>query len=393
MKKNEIDDILKKIKRGTDEIIPIEELKKKLESGKKLKIKMGIDPTMPNLHLGHTILINKLKVFQDLGHHVIFLIGDFTAKIGDPSGRSETRKFMSDEQIKLNVENFANQIFKILDHNKTEITYNSKWFKKFKIDKLLNLVTKSTVAQMLVRDDFKIRYKNNRSISIVEFLYPLFQAYDSVVLKADIELGGSDQKFNLLLGRKIQKDYGFNDLQVIITMPLLEGTDGVKKMSKSYNNYISLSDSPKNIFGKIMSIKDELMYRYYDFLTQIDLNIIRNMHPKEAKSALALEIVEKYYTKEIALKAKEEFNRIFASKNAPNKIEKYYVVDVNIKLSDLLFQSGMVFSKSEAKRLIIQGGVKINLKKIKKDFIVRFKNSFILQIGKRKFIKMLKKEV
>ncbi|MDR3253570.1 MAG: tyrosine--tRNA ligase, partial [Endomicrobium sp.] len=284
-------------------------------------------------------------------------------------------------------------VFKILDRNKTEIAYNSKWLKELGIKGLLNLAAKSTVAQMLVRDDFKKRYLDDRPISIVEFLYPLFQAYDSVALDADVELGGNDQKFNLLLGREIQRDYGFKDVQIVITMPLLEGTDGIKKMSKSYNNYIALNDSPKDMFGKIMSISDELMYRYYELLTQTDLNVVKNMHPKDAKSALALEIVERYYVKEVALQAKEEFSKVFTKKNIPNEVKKYSIKNVNIKLSDLLYQSGMVSSRNEARRLIAQGGVKIDLKKVKEDFTVKSENSFILQIGKRKFIKILRSEI
>ncbi|OEG69559.1 tyrosine--tRNA ligase, partial [Candidatus Endomicrobiellum trichonymphae] len=301
---------LEKIKCGTNEIISLEELEKKLASGKKLRIKLGIDPTAADLHLGHTVIINKLKTFQDLGHQVVFLIGDFTARIGDPSGRSEMRPIITDEQIKTNAQTYAGQVFKILSRDKTEVAYNSKWLSELGVKGLLNLAAKSTVAQMLVRDDFKKRYKEDNPLSIVEFLYPLLQAYDSVALNADVELGGSDQKFNLLLGREIQRDYGIKDTQIVITMPLLEGTDGVKKMSKSYKNCIALNDLPENMFGKIMSISDELMYKYYELLTHADLNIIKNMHPKEAKSALAREIVGRYHGKKEALKAEEEFDEM-----------------------------------------------------------------------------------
>ncbi|MDD3065904.1 MAG: tyrosine--tRNA ligase, partial [Endomicrobiaceae bacterium] len=257
---------LSKIRRGTNEIISEEELKKKLSSGKKLRIKLGVDPTAPDLHLGHSVIINKLKTFQDLGHQVVFLIGDFTARIGDPSGRSATRPMMTEEQIMKNVKTYQDQVFKILDKSKTEVVFNGKWLSALGIEGLLKLASKHTVAQMLVRDDFEKRYKNDVPISIVEFMYPLLQAYDSVVLKADVELGGNDQKFNLLLGRDMQRDDG-QEPQIVITMPLLEGTDGVRKMSKSYNNYISLNDAPNEMFGKIMSISDELMYRYYELLT------------------------------------------------------------------------------------------------------------------------------
>jgi len=384
-----MDDILKKIVRGVNDIISLEELEKKLASGKKLKIKLGIDPTGPHLHLGHSVIINKLKTFQDLGHQIIFLIGDFTAKIGDPSGKSKTRPIITDEQIKDNMETYANQVFKILKREKTEVVYNSEWFNEIGAKELLNLTAKNTVAQMLVRDDFIKRYKEDKAISIAEFIYPLLQAYDSVVLNADIEIGGNDQKFNLLLARQIQKDYGIKDAQVVITMPILEGTDGVKKMSKSYNNYIALNDSPKDMFGKIMSISDILMYRYYELLTQTDIEAVKSMHPKDAKSELAKEIVGKYYGKEEAAKAEEEFNKIFSKKFVPNDIEKYDMQETEIRLSYLLVKSGMVQSKNEAKRLIEQGGVKIDSQKSRGDFIINSKKNFIVQVGKRKFRKII----
>lgn len=379
---------LELIKRGTNEIIGIEDLEKKLASGKKLRVKLGADPTSPDLHLGHTVVLNKLKVFQDLGHQVVFLIGDFTAKIGDPSGRSETRPMMTDEQIAKNVKTYTEQVFKILDKDKTEIVYNSKWLNALGISGLLQLAGKCTVAQMLVRDDFEKRYKEDKPISIVEFLYPLLQAYDSVELKADIEFGGNDQKFNLLLGREIQRDYG-QEPQVVITMPLLEGTDGVRKMSKSYNNYIALNDKPKDMFGKIMSISDEMMYKYYELLTQADIKAVKAMHPKEAKLALAQEITEKYNGKEEAMKAKEEFEKVFAKKDIPDDIEEYILKNPSIKLSDLLAESKMVSSKNEARRLIEQGGVKIDSQKVEADFEIKSEEPFILQAGKRKFKKVI----
>ena len=259
-------DALSLIRRGTNEIISEEELAKKLASGKKLRIKLGVDPTAPDLHLGHSVIINKLKVFQDLGHQIVFLIGDFTARIGDPSGRSATRPMMTEEQIMKNIKTYQDQVFKILDREKTEVVFNSKWLNALGIEGLLKLASKHTVAQMLVRDDFEKRFKADIPISIVEFMYPLLQAYDSVALQADVELGGNDQKFNLLLGRDMQRDAG-QEPQVVITMPLLVGTDGVKKMSKSYNNYIALNDKPQDMFGKLMSISDELMMFYYELLT------------------------------------------------------------------------------------------------------------------------------
>jgi tyrosyl-tRNA synthetase len=387
-----MNEMLEEIKRGTNEIISLEKLEKKLASGKKLRIKLGIDPTTADLHLGHTVIINKLKTFQDLGHHIIFLIGDFTARIGDPSGRSEMRPVITEEQIKTNAQTYTEQVFKILSRDKTEVVYNSKWLSELGVKGLLNLAAKSTVAQMLVRDDFRKRYKKDNPLSIVEFIYPLLQAYDSVVLNADVELGGSDQKFNLLLGREIQRDYEIKDTQIVITMPLLEGTDGVKKMSKSYKNCIALNDLPGSMFGKIMSISDELMYRYYELLTQADLSIVKNMHPKEAKSALAKEIVEKYHGKKEALNAEEEFDKIFAKKNIPDDIKEYRIKDEEIKLSDLLVKSGMVSSRNEARRIIEQGGVKIDLQKAVGDFKVKSENSFVLQVGKKTFNRIIREK-
>jgi tyrosyl-tRNA synthetase len=392
LKEEEMNDVFERIKRGANEIISIEELEKKLSSGRKLRIKLGVDPTAPDLHLGHTVIINKLKTFQDLGHQIIFLIGDFTAKIGDPSGRSETRPIMTEEQIQNNIKTYTDQVFKILEKEKTEIAYNSSWLGELGINGFLNLVAKSTIAQMLVRDDFEKRYKEDKPISIVEFLYPLLQAYDSVALKADLELGGNDQKFNLLLGRQIQRDYGIKEPQIVITMPLLEGIDGVRKMSKSYNNYIALNDTPKDMFGKIMSISDELMYKYYELLTQDDLSLVKTMHPKEAKLALAEKIVERYHGKEEGLKEKEEFNKVFAKKDIPEDIEEYLAYDTTLlKVSELLVKSGMVSSKNEARRLIEQGGVKIDSQKVEGDLTVDFSKPFILRAGKKKFKKIVKK--
>jgi len=381
-------DALEKIRRGTNEIISVDELKKKLASGKKLRIKLGVDPTAPDLHLGHTVIINKLKTFQDLGHQVVFLIGDFTARIGDPSGRSETRPMMTEEQIAANIKTYTTQVFKILDESKTEVVYNSKWLNELGIQGLLKLAARNTVAQMLVRDDFEKRYKEDKPISIVEFMYPMLQAYDSVALHADVELGGNDQKFNLLLGRDMQRDYG-QEAQVVITMPLLEGTDGVKKMSKSYNNYIALNDAPKDMFGKIMSISDELMFKYYELLTQSDLKAVKAMHPKEAKVALALELTERYHGKEEAQKAKEEFEKVFAKKDIPDDIEEFKISgEGEIKLEDLLVNSGMASSKNEARRLIEQGGVKIDSQKVAANSAFKYEKPFILQAGKRKFKKI-----
>ena len=382
-------DTLSLIKRGTNEIISEEELVKKLNSGKKLRIKLGVDPTAPDLHLGHSVIINKLKTFQDLGHQIVFLIGDFTARIGDPSGRSATRPMMTEEQIMKNIKTYQDQVFKILDKDKTEIVFNSKWLNALGIEGLLKLASKHTVAQMLVRDDFEKRFKADIPISIVEFMYPLLQAYDSVALQADVELGGNDQKFNLLLGRDMQRDAG-QEPQVVITMPLLVGTDGVKKMSKSYKNYIALNDKPQDMFGKIMSISDDLMMVYYELLTQENLEEIKQMHPKEAKMKLGMIIVERYWGKEEAQTAKDEFNKIFANKDLPTEIEVYKCDKDKIKLSELLFVSKMVASKNEARRLIEQGGAKVNNEKVTTDIEIEIKGGTILQAGKRKFKKIMK---
>lgn len=382
-------EVLALIRRGTNEIISEEELKKKLASGKKLRIKLGVDPTAPDLHLGHSVIINKLKVFQDLGHQIVFLIGDFTARIGDPSGRSATRPMMTEEQIMQNIKTYQEQVFKILDKDKTEVVFNSKWLNELGIQGLLKLASKHTVAQMLVRDDFEKRFKADVPISIVEFMYPLLQAYDSVALNADVELGGNDQKFNLLLGRDMQRDAG-QEPQVVITMPLLVGTDGVKKMSKSYKNYIALNDAPQDMFGKLMSISDELMMVYYELLTQENLEEIKTMHPKEAKMKLGEIIVERYHGKDAAQNAKAEFNKIFANKDLPTEIEEFKCDKDKIKLSELLFVSGMVTSKKEARRLIEQGGAKVDSQKVTADDEIEVKDGMILQAGKRKFKKITK---
>jgi tyrosyl-tRNA synthetase len=380
---------IERIKRGVNEIISVAGLEKKLASGKKLRIKLGVDPTAPDLHLGHTVIINKLKTFQDLGHQVIFLIGDFTAKIGDPSGRSETRPMMTDEQISKNIQTYTEQVFKLLDSDNTEVALNSKWLNALGIDGLLKLAAKVTVAQMLVRDDFEKRYKADKPISIVEFLYPLMQAYDSVALNADVELGGNDQKFNLLLGREIQKDYAIEEPQVVITMPLLEGTDGVKKMSKSYGNYIALNDVPKDMFGKIMSISDDIMYKYYELLTQDDLKVVKAMHPKEAKLALAFQITQRYHGAKEAQKAKEGFESVFAKKDLPQDLEEYELDVPVIKLSDLIVKASLAQSKNEARRLIEQGGIKIDTQKMESDFEIKSRQDFIIQAGKRRFKKII----
>lgn len=385
-----MDKILEQIKRGANDIISEEELKKKLAEGRPLRIKLGVDPTAPDLHLGHTVLINKLRIFQELGHQVVFIIGDFTARIGDPSGRSETRPMMSEENILKNAKTYQEQVFKILDHSKTEVLFNGEWLNKLGIQGLLQLAGKYTVARMLERDDFQKRYETETPISIVEFLYPLLQAYDSVAVKSDIELGGNDQKFNLLLGREIQRDFG-QIPQIVITMPLLEGTDGVRKMSKSYGNYIALNDLPKDIFGKIMSIPDDLMYKYYELLTVHDISEIKKQHPREAKANLAEEITTRYNGPEAGQNARKEFDNVFAQKNIPENIEIFLSNSKNIKLVDLLISSDLAASKNEARRLLEQGGVRIDGEKISADNEIIIEKEIIVQVGKRKFKKVVYK--
>jgi tyrosyl-tRNA synthetase len=380
---------IEKIKRGTNEIISVEELKKKLASNKPLRIKLGVDPTAPDLHLGHTVLLNKLKTFQELGHQIVFLIGDFTARIGDPSGRSETRKMMSSEEILKNSTTYQEQVFKILDKSKTEVVFNSKWLDPLGIEGILKLAGKYTVSQMLERDDFHKRYESESPISIVEFLYPLLQGYDSVAIKADVELGGNDQKFNLLVGRELQRDYG-QEPQIVITMPLLEGTDGVKKMSKSYGNYIALNDTPKDMFGKIMSISDVLMYKYFELLTQRDRNEVKQMHPREAKASLAEELTACYHGAEAAKAARVEFDSLFCKKEMPEDMETYTCSLREIKLADLLVSSGLVAGKNEARRLIEQGGIKLDGEKLTQDKVLTVEKECVLQAGKRKFRKVVR---
>ncbi len=376
--------------RGTLEIISFNELKTKLSSNKKLRIKFGADPTASDLHLGHTLPLTKLKHFQDLGHEIIFIIGDFTASIGDPSGRSILRKPLTKDEIERNAETYTAQVFKILDKNKTQVVFNSEWLSKLGIEGLLNLASKYTVARMLERDDFHKRYSSNSPISIIEFLYPLIQGYDSVHLKADVEIGGSDQKFNLLVGRDLQKDFG-QEPQVVMTVPILEGLDGVKKMSKSYGNYVGISEEPKEIFGKIMSISDELMMKYYELLTLENLGELKTKHPKILKENLAEILITRFYDEEKANLAKLEFNKIFKEKELPDNIDEFFATKnlQGLSAQDLLFETKLASSKAEAKRMIDQGAVKINSQKCEnfKEKII-LTHGMIIQFGKRKFLKI-----
>ncbi len=382
---------MKEIKRGTVEIISEAELAKKLKQGKPLRIKWGADPSAPDIHLGHTVVLNKLKQFQDLGHEIIFLIGDFTAMIGDPSGKSETRQVLSKEEVKKNAESYQEQVFKILDRNKTRVVYNSEWLEKMGLIDVFELSRQYTVARMLERKDFKERFEKQTEISIIEFLYPLLQGHDSVHLQADVEVGGTDQKFNLLMGRTLQQRAG-QESQVVITLPLLEGTDGVKKMSKSLGNYIGITELPKEIFGKIMSISDKLMLRYYELLTLEPLDKIKKMHPKEAKQKLASILVERFYDKKAAAEAKKEFDAIFAKGSLPKDIEEKIINKKQISIIDLLIETKLTASKSEARRLIKQGGVKVDDKVvIDEKEIINLDKERIIKVGKRKFVKVKNK--
>lgn len=387
------------IKRGAAELIQEDELIKKLKTGKPLRIKAGFDPTAPDLHLGHTVLIHKLKQFQKLGHHVLFLIGDFTGMIGDPTGKSETRKPLSKEDVARNAETYKSQIFKILDEKKTEVVFNSNWLANMGAMDVVKLGSMQTVARMLEREDFKQRFHNQQDITILEFYYPLFQAYDSVYLKADVELGGTDQLFNLLMGRTLQKKMG-QEPQVVITMPLLEGTDGVQKMSKSLGNYIGITEPPGEIFGKIMSVSDELMVRYYELLSSLSNTELEELkqglkngsvHPRTAKVNLAKEMVARFHGIDAAAKAVDEFDKVFKSKGIPEDIEEKIITIQagDIGIVDTLKTAALVPSSSEARRLIQQGGVSIDGKRVSDmNLKLAADKDYLLQVGKRRFARV-----
>lgn len=386
------------ILRGVVEVIQQAELESKLTRSLKekrpLRVKAGFDPTAPDLHLGHTVLIHKLKHFQELGHQVIFLIGDFTGMIGDPTGQSETRVALSKEKVLENAKTYERQIFKILDPAKTLVDFNSRWMSTMTAEDLIHLSAQYSVARMLERDDFHKRYREQKPISIHEFMYPLVQGYDSVALKADIELGGVDQKFNLLVGRDLQRDYG-QEPQVVITMPLLEGTDGVRKMSKSFGNYIALEDMPDDMFGKLMSISDTLMFRYYELLTTEDLSRVKAIHPMEAKQVLAELIVTRYHGAEVGRQAREGFQQKFQEREFPNEPDVRLILTLRdlseaqtISLVDLVTKTGLVPSKSEARRLIIQGGLEVEGRKqsdAKAVLSIVTGQTYRLKVGRRKF--------
>jgi len=391
---------LELIKRGAVEVLPEGELVAKLKRGRPLRIKAGFDPTAPDLHLGHTVLIQKMKQFQELGHEVIFLIGDFTGMIGDPSGKSETRKQLTRDEVVKNAETYKEQIFKILDAKKTVIEFNHRWMEKLDAAAFIELSAKYTVARMLERDDFKQRYQKQQPISIHEFMYPLMQGYDSVVLQADVELGGTDQRFNLLIGRELQREYG-QEPQVVLTMPLLEGyTDGVQKMSKSLNNYIGINEPPENIFGKIMSISDDLMWRYYELLSDRDLHEIHNLrsqaqsgalHPMEAKKALGVELVARYHGAAAAGSARNYFEARHQKKTLPSEIRKQFNAPEPIWICRLLVDLDFAKSGSEARRLITQGAVRID-GQVVTDVNIHFDGAMhqVVEVGKNRIAQLAK---
>lgn len=393
-----VQEAMAEIRRGADEILVEKELIEKLESGKPLRIKAGFDPTAPDLHLGHTVLLNKLKQFQDLGHHILFLIGDFTGMIGDPTGKNVTRQPLTPEQVKQNAVTYQEQVFKILDPEKTEVVFNSHWMNDLSSADMIRLASNHTVARMLERDDFHKRYSNNQPIAIHEFLYPLIQGYDSVVLEADVELGGTDQKFNLLMGRELQKAYG-NSPQCILTMPILEGLDGVQKMSKSLNNYIGINDSPKDIFGKLMSISDELMWRYIELLSFRSVSEIdewrsqakAGRNPIEIKKEFAEEIVARFHDDAAAVEARQGFENQFKKGELPDDIPDIVLAvgAEGMPIANVLKEAGLTSSTSDSMRMIKQGAVKIDGEKVDdKSLLIQAGIEGVFQVGKRKFARI-----
>ncbi|WP_158174940.1 tyrosine--tRNA ligase [Grimontia hollisae] len=389
-----IEAALAEIKRGVEELIPEEELIAKLKENRPLRIKLGADPTAPDIHLGHTVIMNKLRAFQELGHEVIFLIGDYTAMVGDPSGKNTTRPPLTREQVLANAETYKEQIFKILDPEKTRVEFNSSWLGELGTDGMIRLAASSTVARMLERDDFKKRYSNNQPIAIHEFIYPLLQGYDSVALEADVELGGTDQKFNLLMGRELQKQNG-QPQQVVITMPLLVGLDGVKKMSKSANNYIGISDAPNEMFGKIMSISDDLMWNYYELLSFRPLEEIEGLkqeiangrNPRDVKILLAKEIITRFHSEADADAAEADFINRFQKGAMPDEMPEFSFAQ-GVAIANLLKDADLVGSTSDAMRMIRQGAVKIDGEKVDDTKLVPAAGTAVYQVGKRKFARI-----
>ena len=388
---------LELIKRGIDEVLTEDDLISKLKSKKQLTVKVGFDPTAPDLHLGHTVILNKMRHFQDLGHKVVFLIGDFTGRIGDPSGKNKTRPSLDKEELEKNAKTYSDQVFKILNKDLTDIRFNSEWCEDLGADGIIGLASKYNLGRMLERDDFSKRYKANQQIAIHEFLYPLIQAYDSIALNADVEMGGTDQKFNLLVGRELQRAFD-QEPQVCITLPILEGLDGTNKMSKSLDNYVGINEDPDEMFGKIMSISDDLMWRWFELLSFRPINEVNElkkevksgMNPRDTKILLAEEIIERFHSKEDAEDAKNTFLDRFQKGAKPKDIETFSIsLDDDIAIGNLLKESGLVQSTSEAMRLVKQGAVKINDEKVDDPKLSIEKNQKLLvQVGKRRFLKI-----
>lgn len=388
---------IERIRSGAVDLITEQELETKLARGKPLRIKYGADPSAPDLHLGHTVPLRKLRQFQELGHQVVFIIGDFTARIGDPSGRSDTRPMLSPAEVRRNAETYQKQVFRILDPNQTEVRYNSEWLEDMDASHFLDLTSKYTVARLLEREDFEKRYRSGQPIALVEFLYPLMQGYDSVIIRSDVEIGGTDQKFNLLVGRELQREWHLEP-QVVLTLPLIEGTDGTQKMSKSLANHIALQDPPKEMYGKVMSLPDALMERYYHYVTPLDPKEVEGLlkklsagelHPRAAKARLAFEIVKEYHSQKEAQDAALEFDRVFKEKGLPEEIETIRVKEKQMDIVTLLKETGLVPSKMEARRLISQGGVKLDSQKISDEHrVVDLAKPVLVQCGKRKFVRV-----
>lgn len=389
-----IEQALAEIKRGVDELIPEDELIAKLKENRPLRIKLGADPTAPDIHLGHTVILNKLRTFQELGHEVTFLIGDFTAMVGDPTGKNTTRPPLTREQVVENAKSYTDQVFKILDPEKTKIVFNSSWLSELGAEGMIRLAANQTVARMLERDDFKKRYNEGRPIAIHEFMYPLLQGYDSVAMETDVELGGTDQKFNLLMGRELQKANGQKP-QVVLTLPLLVGLDGVKKMSKSANNYIGIADTPSEMFGKIMSISDDLMWNYYELLSfrpleeieQFKQDIAGGKNPRDVKILLAKEIIARFHTEADAGAAEQEFINRFQKGAMPDEMPEFEF-EAGIAIANLLKEAGLVNSTSDAMRMIRQGAAKLDGEKIEDTKLVPAAGTAVYQVGKRKFARV-----
>jgi len=394
---------LELLERGTAQIISREELLQKLErsvaTGKPLRVKLGVDPTSSDIHLGHTVPLQKLRQFQDLGHTAVLIIGDYTAMIGDPSGKSSTRPRLSYEEVLANAKTYQDQVFKILIPEQTEVVFNGDWFSKMSFSDVANMTSKLTVARMLERDDFAKRFQNNQPISILEFIYPLMQATDSVEIRADVELGGTDQIFNILLGRDLQRDAG-QEAQVVMCLPLLVGLDGVNKMSKSLGNYIGITDDPNDMYGKVMSLADEMMITYFELVTNMDkaeIDQIKkgledgSLHPKEAKSRLGMQIVEQYHSREAAIKARDEFEKVFKAGGLPEDIPEFTIAEDTVWIVKLLVDCKLVSSNSDGRRMIEQGAVKVNDQRIDDSKLhIEVEDGMVIQVGKRKFAKVRK---